>query len=61
MLAEYLERSKTAYHAHDNAVKILLKSGFTELKENEKWDIKPGGKYYVSRDCSALIAFKCGK
>ncbi|MBE5741718.1 MAG: M18 family aminopeptidase [Clostridiales bacterium] len=61
LLINYLDKSKTAYHAHDNAVKFLLKGGFTELKENEDFRLKEGGKYFVSRDGSALIAFKLGK
>ena len=61
LLINYLDKSKTAYHAHDNAVKFLLKSGFSELKENEDYSIKVGGKYFISRDGSALIAFKVGE
>lgn len=60
-LTEYLEKSKTAYHACDNAERILTENGFTELKETEKWDVKPNGKYFVRRDGSAIIAFKIGE
>ena len=35
----------------------LLKDGFTELHENKKWQLRPGGKYFVTRNGSALIAF----
>ena len=34
-----------------------MEEGFTELKENEKWQIEQGGKYFVSRNGSSLIAF----
>lgn len=61
LLINYLNKSLTAYHAHDNAVKLLQKNGFVELKENQEYKIKTGGKYYVSKDGSALIAFKVGK
>lgn len=61
LLVNYLNESLTAYHAHDNAVKFLQENGFTELKENENYKIEIGGKYFVSRDGSAIIAFKVGK
>ena len=61
LLLNYLNESLTAYHAHDNAVKLLEKNGFEELKENQEYKVKIGGKYFVSKDGSALIAFKVGK
>lgn len=60
-LIEFLGKSYTAYQATENACKLLKKSGFTALKENERWEIKEGGKYYVVRGGSALIAFTVGK
>ncbi|MBR2336622.1 MAG: M18 family aminopeptidase [Clostridia bacterium] len=61
LLINYLNKSLTPYHAHDNAVKLLEKNGFKELKENQQFNVKVGGKYYVSRDGSALIAFRIGE
>ena len=61
LLINYLNKSLTPYHAHDNTVKLLEKNGFSELKENQTFNVKEGGKYYVSRDGSALIAFRIGK
>ena len=60
-LFEFLDKSKTAYHAHDNAVALLEENGFCELKENKTWSIEKGGKYFVSKDGSALIAFRVGE
>ena len=60
LLINYLDKSKTAYHAHDNAVEFLLTNGYTELKENQNYTVEIGGKYFISRDGSALIAFKIG-
>ena len=56
-----LDRAKTPYHAVNEAIKTLAENGFTELKETEKWKIEKGGKYYVIRDGSALIAFVTGE
>ena len=60
LLVNYLSESLTAYHAHDNAVKYLERNGFTELKENSTYKIEVGGKYFISRDGSAHIAFVVG-
>ena len=37
---EFLEKSKTAYHAVENLTLTLKEYGFAELKENEKWNVK---------------------
>ncbi|MCD8373431.1 MAG: M18 family aminopeptidase [Clostridia bacterium] len=60
-LFEYLDSSKTAYHAVKNAVNFLEANGFKELKECDSWRIVRGEKYYVVRDGSALVAFIAGE
>lgn len=60
-LQTFLNTSYTAFQSVENVINILEKNGFTKLYENEKWNIKVGGKYYVSRNGSSLIAFKVGK
>ena len=59
-VSEFLYKSLTAYHAVRNSVSLLEKDGFIRLEENEKWDIKEGGKYYITKNGSALIAFIVG-
>ena len=54
-LFQFLKSSPTAFHAVDSACRTL--SGFTPLKECEKWRLVPGGKYYVTRNRSSIIAF----
>lgn len=56
MLA-FLDASPTSFHAVNNMKKALLAEGFTELYENKKWNIAPGGRYFVTRNGSALAAF----
>ncbi len=58
-LIEFLQTSYTAYHAVENAKKLLLDNGFTALSERKDWNLTIGGKYFVERD-SALIAFTLG-
>ncbi|OLL24848.1 Aspartyl aminopeptidase [Neolecta irregularis DAH-3] len=56
----YVNASPTPYHAVANA-KAMLK-GYTGLKERDAWagKIETGGKYYVKRNGSSLIAFTVG-
>ena len=42
-LAVFLENSPTCFHAVDNMKKALLDEHFTQLEENRKWILQPGG------------------
>ncbi len=53
----FAEQSPTAFHACANLAEKLRESGYAELKETEPWFVDAGGKYYVVRNDSALIAF----
>lgn len=57
---EFLEKSYTAYHAVKNAADYLTANGFSELFEGEDWNVEEGGKYFVTRGGSSLIAFTVG-
>lgn len=57
-IAELLEKSYTAYQAVENAESILKENGFEKLVEQEEWKLVKGGKYYVVRNGSSIIAFK---
>lgn len=59
-LNEFLEKSYTAYHAVKNAADYLTANGFSELFEGEDWNVEEGGKYFVTRGGSSLIAFTVG-
>ncbi len=56
-LIKFIEKSPTCFHAVASMKEILEKEGYTELKEADKWEIKKGGNYYVTRNDSSLIAF----
>lgn len=56
-LINFIESSPSCFHAIDNIKKILLKNGFTELRENERWSIAPGSSCFVTRNASSIIAF----
>ncbi len=57
-LLSFLAASPTAFHACRNLADRLDGEGYTELQEQEDWNILPGGRYYVRRNGSALIAFR---
>lgn len=56
-LSHFLEQSPTSFHTVQNITDILLKENFTQLQENQKWQIKKGGRYFVARNGSSIIAF----
>lgn len=60
-LLSFLKKSPTAFHAVDSIKNELNHDGYKELLESEKWDIELGGKYYVIRNGSSIIAFHVGE
>lgn len=60
-LLQYLNDSPTAYHAVENGADMLRRHGFIELKEMEPWTLCKGGRYFMVKNRSALIAFILGE
>lgn len=56
-LLSFLDASPSCFHAVKNLSSLLIEAGFTPLAENQRWQITPGGKYFVTRNGSALAAF----
>ena len=54
---DYVAHSPTVFQATQQACDMLDAAGFTRLSEHEAWEILPGGRYYVTRNRSALVAF----
>lgn len=52
-----LNDSKTAFHTVFEASSLLDNAGFIRLDEKNTFALKKNGKYYVTRNNSALIAF----
>lgn len=59
-LIDFIYDSPTAFHAVDSTKKILEAHGFAELKEEDRWGLQKGGRYYVIKNQSALTAFVVG-
>ena len=54
-LIRFIQKSPTSFHAIQE-IALLLK-GFVPLQENQPWKLAPGGKYFVTRNRSSIIAF----
>lgn len=59
-LIDFLYESPTAFHSVLSIQKFLNSYGFKQLQESEKWLLETGGKYYMTKNDSALIAFVIG-
>ena len=57
-LLAFLDASPSVYHAAANIEAELKNAGFTRLDEAKQWELTPGGKYFVSRGGSAVLAFR---
>lgn len=59
-LLDFIYESPTAFHAVDSIKKILDRQGFMELKEENRWKIEKGERFYMIKNHSALTAFVVG-
>lgn len=57
-MLDYIYKSPTRYNATENAAEILEENGYRKLELNSIWNLEKGGKYYTTKNSSALIAFR---
>lgn len=60
-LIEFVDGNPSQFHVIENLRKAYRAAGFKELKEAERFELKKGESYYVTRNDSALIAFRLPK
>lgn len=60
-LIQFIEKSPTCFQAVATMKEILEQEGYSELKERDKWNLEKGGRYFVTRNDSSLIAFTVPK
>ena len=60
-LFRFIEKSPTPFHVIDNMKQELEEQGYKQLLEREEWKLEQGGKYYVIRNGSAMVAFRVPK
>ena len=59
-LLQFLQQSPTPFHAVANMSVLLDAAGFQRLNSSNSWNLDKSSCYYVTRNDSALIAFKTG-
>lgn len=57
-LLDFIEKSPTCFSAVQNVQARLDAAGFTRLCEQNPFVLQPGGKYYLTRNLSSLLAFQ---
>jgi aminopeptidase I len=58
---DWMTANPTIFHAVDAVAQDLEKDGYKKLSERDTWELKAGGKYYVARNGTSLIAFAIGE
>ncbi|MCQ2396103.1 MAG: M18 family aminopeptidase [Lentisphaeria bacterium] len=59
-IIEFLNSSPTQFHSAATIASELVRNGFAELNECDEWALVHGGKYFVQRNNSSVIAFRTG-
>ncbi|KAJ4293378.1 vacuolar aminopeptidase 1 [Kalmusia sp. IMI 367209] len=57
---DFMTANPTVFHAVNAVANDLEKAGYKKLSERDAWSLKQGGKYYVDRNGSSIIAFSVG-
>ena len=57
-LMNYLDKAHSVFHAVAGLVDQLNEQGYEALQERDEWNLIPGGKYYLTRGGSAVMAFR---
>jgi aspartyl aminopeptidase len=60
-LLDFIDQSPSPWHAVATLEQRLAAQGYTPLDETASWHLQPGGRHYVIRGGSSLIAFRLGK
>lgn len=60
-LCDFLASATTPFHAVMGMVKHLTAAGFTRLADDTEWDVKAGGRYFLTRNDSSIVALIAGK
>ena len=60
-LLNFIDASPSPWHAVATMEQALLDAAFVRLSETAQWQLESGGRYYVIRDDSSIIAFVAGQ
>ena len=57
-MVRFIQNHPSVYHVIEGQRQQLLAAGYEHLLESRPWRLRPGGRYFVTRNSSALIAFR---
>lgn len=57
-LFQFINACPTAFHVVSSMKSLLDEAGYRQLLEGKAWELREGGRYYVIRNGSSLIAFR---
>lgn len=57
-LQTFLDASPTPFHAVEQMVERFLAAGFRPLQESDEWTLQPGGRYFLTRNGSSIVAWQ---
>ena len=60
-LLDFLNESPCNFRAVDTICRELAANGFQELNLSDKWELTKGGKYFATKNGSAVFAFVVGE
>lgn len=60
-LLDFIDASPSPWHVVATSSERLTKAGFKALNESEAWQLETGGRYFVTRGGSSIIAFTIGQ
>ena len=60
-LFAFLNAGVSAFHSTAAAAAILEAEGYRNCPESAAWHLVPGGKYYTTRNGSAILAWRMPK
>ena len=59
-LIDFIHEGQSPFHVVRQSETLLQAANFTRLEHDERWKLKKGGRYYVTTNESALIAWIVG-
>ena len=59
-LLHFIDASPSPWHAVQTTADRLLHAGFVALREDQRWQLAAGGRYFVIRGGAAIVAFVIG-
>ena len=60
-LFDFLNAGVSAFHSTAAAAAILEENGYQNCPESAAWELVPGGRYYTTRNGSAVLAWRMPK